>query len=331
MRKFLITLMAPALLIAAPTLHANEKIIRIATSVPETNYLTQSIQRFADEITERTDGDITFEVYAAQSLATDQQMDEAVSNGTVDIGVASASIMAGTIPAFDIFAVPFFFDTQEKIDRSTTPDSPIRNILDEEMESKGFVTPFWIPYGSIVLVTRNAPVRVPEDIQGMKIRTFGATVSDFIESVGASPVVTSGGEQFLALQRGIVAGGLTGWPSVIDRRLYEVTEYVTALNHMYETHFALMNQRTWASLSEEQQAIFMEVGQALEQALHRDIVSKAEEVKQELDGRMTVIELDEDQRALWQQASASVAERFYEQGDDVSRRVFEEAETLQSR
>ncbi|CAN0420738.1 unnamed protein product [Ectocarpus sp. 12 AP-2014] len=329
MQKLIAYTIAPALLIAMSLVHADERIIRIATSVPETNYLTQSIKLFADEITERTDGDITFEIYAAESLVTDQQMDQAVSNGTVDIGIASASIMAGTIPAFNIFAVPFFFDTSEKLEQSVTPSSPIREILDGEMEKKGFMSPFWIPYGSIVLVTRNEPVSTPDDIRGMKIRTFGSTVSDFIAAVGGSPVVTSGGEQFLALQRGIVDGGLTGWPSVVDRRLYEVTDNVTALNHMYETHFALMNQQAWQSLSDEQRLVFEEVGQALEAQLHTDIVNKTEQVKQELDGLMTVIELDDDQRAQWQEASSSVAKEFYEQGDTVSRSVFEEAEKLQ--
>ena len=75
--------------------------------------------------------------------------------------------------------------------------------------------------------------------------------------------------------------------------------------------------------------VFEEVGQALEAQLHTDIVNKTEQVKQELDGLMTVIELDDDQRAQWQEASSSVAKEFYEQGDTVSRSVFEEAEKLQ--
>lgn len=329
MRKLIAYMMTPALIALMAQAQADEKIIRIATSVPETNYLTQSVKRFADEVTERTDGDITFEIYPAQSLVTDQQMDQAVSNGSVDIGIASASIMAGTIPAFNIFAVPFFFDTNEKLEQSIIAGEPVREILDSEMEKKGFIAPFWIPYGSIVLVTRDEPIRTPDDIKGMKIRTFGATVSDFIEAVGGSPTVTSGGEQFLALQRGLVDGGLTGWPSVVDRRLYEVTDNVTALNHMYETHFALMNQQVWQSLSDEQQLIFEEVGQTLEAQLHTEIVDESEQVKQELDGLMTVIELNKDERALWQEASLSVAEEFYEQGDSVSRQVFEEAEKLQ--
>lgn len=329
MRKLIACMITPALLTLTLLVQADERLIRIATSVPEAHYLTQSVKRFADEVTERTDGDITFEIYPAQSLVTDQQMDQAVSNGTVDIGVASASILAGTIPAFNIFAVPFFFDTSEKLEQSVTPGSPIREILDGEMEKKGFVAPFWIPYGSIVLVTRDEPVRTPADIQGMKVRTFGSTVSDFIEAVGGSPVVTSGGEQFLALQRGIVDGGLTGWPSVLDRRLYEVTDNVTALNHMYETHFALMNQRVWQSLSDEQRQIFEDAGQELEAQLSIDLVDGTRQVKQELKDHMTVIELNDDERAQWQDASSLVADDFYEQGDAVSREVFEEAKKIQ--
>ncbi|RFC61981.1 hypothetical protein DYI37_18175 [Fulvimarina endophytica] len=329
MKIFATGLCAAAVTLAVTSAHAEDRTLRVATSVPQHHYLTRAIQTFADRVNERTDGEISFEVYPAQSLVTDQQMDQAVANGTVDIGIASASILAGTIPAFNIFAVPFYFDTREKLDHSVTRGNPIRTTLDEEIEKKGLHAAFWIPYGSIAMVTRDKPVHVPDDMKGMKIRTFGSTVSEFVEAVGAAPVVTSGGEQFLALQRGIVDGGLTGWSSVTDRRLYEVSKYVVATDHMYETHFALMSSGVWDSLSPETQKIFQEVGEEMESELMDEIFTVNDKAKAELSEKMDVIELTDAEKTQWKEATRSVAEHFYESGDDVSKTVFEEAEKVQ--
>ncbi|MDH2328691.1 TRAP transporter substrate-binding protein DctP [Cereibacter sp. SYSU M97828] len=306
-----------------------EETLRIGTSVPHNHYLTRSIKEFADEVTRRTDGEITFDIYDSGSLVSDQQLDEAVVNGTLDIGVVSASILAGTIPALNIFAVPFYFDTREKLDRAVPLGAPIRTLLDDEINDIGAQALFWMPFGYIALVTRDKTVHTPADMQGLKIRTFGSTVSDFVESVGAAPVVTSGGEQFLALQRGIVDGGLTGWSSIVDRRLYEVTQYVIGTDHMYETHFALLNDDTWARLTEEQRTIFREVSLDLEAKLMDRIFETNDAARTTLSETMEIIDLTPEEVQAWKVATAPVKETFLSRTGTVGQTVFRAAEDIQ--
>jgi len=319
---------AAALSLATPTCLAAE-VLRIGTSVPHNHYLTNSIREFADEVTTRTDGDLTFEIYDSGSLVSDQQLDEAVVNGTLDIGIVSASILAGTIPALNIFAVPFYFDTREKVDRAVVPGTPIRTMLDDEINGIGARALFWLPFGYIAMVTRDTEVHTPADMQGLKIRTFGATVSDFVTSVGGAPVVTSGGEQFLALQRGIVDGGLTGWSSIVDRRLYEVSSYVIGTDHMYETHFALLNDDTWNGLTPDQQAIFREVAQDLEAELMDRIFATNEKAREALSETMTIIDLTPEEVQAWKDATAPVKDTFLRRTGEVGAAVFRAAQDIQ--
>lgn len=328
--KGLLGLAAAALLTAGlSSATAQERTLRIATSVPQDHYLTRSIAEFAERVTAETDGAIAFEIYPAQSLVTDQQMDQAVASGIVDIGIASASILAGTVPSLTIFAVPFYFDTREKLDKSVIAGTPIRDRLDGEIRNTGLNAVFWIPFGSIAMVMRDDPVRLPEQMQGKKIRSFGAIVSQFIESVGAAPVVTSGGEQFLALQRGLVDGGLTGWSSVTGRRLYDVAKYVITTDHMYETHFALMKQSTWESLSPEVQEVFKNVGAELEVKLLDGVFDVVDDVKAELAGKMEIVELTDEEKQAWKEATKPVAQQFLANAGEASVAVFEEAEKIQ--
>lgn len=320
--------LAVALSLATPTYLAAE-VLRIGTSVPHNHYLTNSIREFADKVTSRTNGEITFEIYDSGSLASDQQLDEAVVNGTLDIGIVSASILAGTIPSLNIFAVPFYFDTREKLDRSVVPGTQIRTMLDGQINDIGARALFWLPFGYIAMVTRDAQVHTPADMEGLKIRTFGSTVSDFVTSVGGAPVVTSGGEQFLALQRGIVDGGLTGWSSIVDRRLYEVSNYIIGTDHMYETHFALLNDDTWDGLTAEQQAIFTDEAHDLEAELMDRIFETNEKARQTLSERMTIIDLTPDEVQAWKDATAPVKDIFLRRTGTVGETVLRAAQDIQ--
>ncbi|MCJ8140961.1 TRAP transporter substrate-binding protein [Falsirhodobacter halotolerans] len=319
---------ATALLVVAPTSLAAE-VLRIGTSVPHNHYLTSAIREFADEVTARTEGELTFEIYDSGSLVSDQQLDEAVVNGTLDIGIVSASILAGTIPALNVFAVPFYFDTQEKLNNAVVPGTQIRTMLDDQIDDIGARALFWLPFGYITMVTRNHEVHTPADMEGLKIRTFGSTVSDFVTSVGAAPVVTSGGEQFLALQRGIVDGGLTGWSSIVDRRLYEVSDYVIATDHMYETHFALLNDRTWNGLTADQQAIFQKVATDLEARLMQRIAATNEKARQTLMEKMTVIDLTHEEIQAWKDATTPVRDIYLRRTGATGAEVLRAAEKIQ--
>lgn len=319
---------AAALSVAVPT-SLSAEVLRIGTSVPHNHYLTNSIREFADEVTARTNGDLTFEIYDSGSLVSDQQLDEAVVNGTLDIGIVSASILAGTIPALNVFAIPFYFDTREKLDQAVVPGAETRTMLDNEIESVGARALFWLPFGYITMVTRNTEVHTPADMDGLKIRTFGSTVSDFVTSVGAAPVVTSGGEQFLALQRGIVDGGLTGWSSIVDRRLYEVTNYVIATDHMYETHFALLNDGTWNALTADQQVIFQEVATDLEAKLMERIFETNEKARQTLMEKMTIIDLTPEEIRAWKDATTPVRDIYLRRTGDTGAAVLRAAEKIQ--
>ncbi|MBS9721190.1 TRAP transporter substrate-binding protein DctP [Tianweitania sp. BSSL-BM11] len=318
-----------AVLVVSGQAFAAERTLRVATSVPHNHYLTKVIKEFADNVSKRTNGEIAFEYYDSGSLVSDQHMDEAVANGTIDIGIASASILAGTVPALNVFAVPFFFDTREKLDRAVLPGAPIRTMLDNRINETGSRALFWIPYGFITMITRDREVHTPDDMIGLKIRTFGSTVSQFVEAVGASPVVTSGGEQFLALQRGIVDGGLTGWPSVAERRLFEVSKYVIATDHMYETHFALMSQKTLDDMPTELRTIFSEEAAKLELVLMDRIFDATKQTRDVLSAKMQIVDLSPEEVAAWKAKTAPVAEDFYQNGNALARSVFEEAQKLQ--
>ena len=73
------------------------------------------------------------------------------------------------------------------------------------------------------------PVRSLEEIQGMRIRTAGSTVSRWVEEVGGVPVNIPSSEMYTGLERGTLDCASNAPNDLIDRSLWEVAEHTTLI------------------------------------------------------------------------------------------------------
>jgi TRAP-type mannitol/chloroaromatic compound transport system substrate-binding protein len=103
------------------------------------------------------------------------------------------------------------------------------------------------------------PVRTAADFKGLKIRSFGIEAKWF-ESMGASPVMLSGGELHTALSTGVVDAVRWGSPAVIYKLgLHEAGKYyiqpspLPAPNNNF-----LINRDAWNQLAHDLKAMFEE-------------------------------------------------------------------------
>ena len=88
----------------------------------------------------------------------------------------------------------------------------------------------------------------------MKIRASGWTTSEFVSALGASGITLSFSEVPQALQRGIVAGAITGSLSGFSAGWGEVSDYVYPLPvGGWDYVVGTMSMETWNSLSKAEQ------------------------------------------------------------------------------
>ena len=64
---------------------------------------------------------IAVEIYPGAQLYTDREVPTAVASGQIEMGVSSLMRFAGSVPAVDIFTVPFLFDTEARVRAATAP------------------------------------------------------------------------------------------------------------------------------------------------------------------------------------------------------------------
>ena len=327
------TLAAAAFLAAGlATLPASaETTLRITLQLPIKSHLGQNLLAFEKEVEEKSGGDLQIEIYPSAQLYKDKEVPQAVGSGAIEMGVASITRFAGTIPAVDIFYVPFMFNSEDMVRKAVAPDSPIRTALDDAILKTGTRVLWWQAYGGAIMLSKDAPLKTPDDVKGKKVRVFGKTLGEFVTAVGGSPVLTSGSEQFVAYQRGTVDAGMTGVSGVKSRKLWQVMDHITVTNHADVEFLVLINDDVWQGLSDQQREILTTAARKVEADL-RDTMTKIESdayeaAKAEGMGVYTPTAAEID---AWRAASAPVIEQYKDAAGDLGAKLVMEAEKLRN-
>ena len=329
MKRVLTTAAAALLALAFAQPSFAETKLRITLQLPLKAHLGQNLLLFKEEVETASNGDLVVEIYDSAQLYKDKEVPQAVGSGAIEMGVASLTRFAGTIPAVDIFYVPFIFNKQELVRKAVAPGSPVRQPLDDAILAQGSRVLWWQAYGGAIMLSNGGPLRSPDDVRDKKVRVFGKTLGTFIETLGGAPTMISGSEQFLAYQRGTVDAGMTGVSGVRSRKLWQVMDTLTVTNHADIEFVVLVNERFWQGLTDGQRGIISTAALNAEQAV-RDAMSQIEAdayAAARAEG-MTVVELDDAQIDAWRAATRPVLAKYLEQSGALGEQVYKAAESL---
>lgn len=153
-----------------------------------------------------------------------------------------------------VFDIPFLFADRDAVARVL--DGDIGRQLDESFqESAGLKVLGFGEIGFRNISNNVRPVKVPEDLKGLKLRTPGSKTRILsFEMLGASPIKMNIGEVYLALQQGVVDGQENPLGNIRKWSWYEVQKYISMSRHVYTPITFVMNLKRYDSLSDEQRA-----------------------------------------------------------------------------
>ncbi|WP_137176745.1 TRAP transporter substrate-binding protein [Roseomonas sp. AR75] len=100
------------------------------------------------------------------------------------------------------------------------------------------------PFGPQVFFC-NQPIRTLDDLRGLKVRSFTASMSALLERLGATPVTLAFPEVYPALQRGLASCGITSPTSANTGKWPEVTTHLLPLSVSGSVQAHLVNLAWW--------------------------------------------------------------------------------------
>ena len=292
---------------------ASAETIRVTLQLPNTHPLGVNLNAWK-QCVESKSSDLKVQIFPSAQLYKDKQVPEAVGSGAIEMGTASLTRFAGSVPAVDAVYVPFLLDSEAKVRQATAPNSKVRQIIDGAVlkETNARIL-WWQAFGRTIYLSKD-PVRTPADIQDKKVRTFGKLIGWTVESLGGAPTLMSGSKQFLAYQQGAVDVGITGLTAVKSRKLYEVMPNMTLTFDSDIEFVAVINEDFYQSLSASKQKVINTCAVQVESELRNSIFDIEADVLKFLRPKMNVIELTDAERNQWRKATQSVVDKFVAEG-----------------
>jgi tripartite ATP-independent transporter DctP family solute receptor len=241
------------------TLMAAEVTLKLGHIADPQNPYAQGAQKFADLVAEKSGGTIKVEVYPSSQLGNQRDLVEGLTLGTLDLTMTSTAVLGNFHPQVAVFDLPFIFRDREHAFKAL---DTVGMEIAKDLEEKGMKVLAYYENGVRNMTNNIRPIRVPEDMKGLKIRVMEQPIYiAMMKALGANPTPMAFGELFTALQKGVVDGQENPAAHIYTKRFFEVQKYISLTEHTYSAEPLVVSMITWNKLTPEQQTIIQEAAE----------------------------------------------------------------------
>ncbi|GEN23863.1 ABC transporter substrate-binding protein [Halomonas cupida] len=297
---------------------------RIATSLPDSHPQTLGARKFAELLTEQSNGEIEVQVFGNGVLGNDVNLASMLQAGTLEFNVPSTATLASLNPDFSVISLPFQFDNATQVD--AVLDGLAGRTLLDSLADKGIVGLDYWDNGFRHITNSRHPVETADDIDGLKIRTMqNELYIDMFNGLGANAIPMPVNELFTALETRTVDGQENPFTVIDSKRFYEVQRYLSQTGHAYDAQVLIASKRFIDSLSEEQQQLVRDVSR--EAALYQRQVSRElnDTLLARLQDQMSINEVPLEERQLMRERLMPVIEEHRAEISEATLSAFDAA------
>ncbi|HDR1059927.1 TRAP transporter substrate-binding protein [Pasteurella multocida] len=231
--------------------------LRFGYEAPRSDTQHEAAKKFNELLKEKTKGEIKLSLFPDSTLGNAQTMISAVRGGTIDLEMSGSPNFSGLVPKLNVIDIPFIFQNREHA--YAVLDGEIGQGLLKELEAQGLKgLAFW-EVGFRSFTNSKHPVKTPDDIKGLKVRTNQNPM--YIQAfsiLGANPVPMPLSELYTALETRAVDAQEHPIGIVWSAKLYEVQKHLSLTNHGYTPLIVVMNKAKFDGLSPALQSAILE-------------------------------------------------------------------------
>lgn len=231
----------------------------VAHALPPEAPSEKALQWFTDEVSERTDGSLTFEITASETLCEHEEIANCVDDGRVDVGVAITDYTPQLFPGVSIMGVPFLTENPQAAMNALYTTNQEHSGAQEIWEANNLKMIGHWSAGRIVFGSAT-PVEDLGDINDQRWRVSGPYLQEAIKSAGGHNIAITANETYEGIQRGVADAVGFSLDGPVNFKLTELLPEWTdpGIGH-YNAFGMWMNQGVFDDLDENHQEIIDEV------------------------------------------------------------------------
>jgi tripartite ATP-independent transporter DctP family solute receptor len=231
-------------------------VLRFSSPTSKEHAWGRSAEKFKQLVAEGTRGQVEVQIHHSNALGATRESLEMVRLGSVDFVLCGVAHLSRFVPEMGTLVLPYLWKDTETMFGAL--DGRMGQIIEPLLLEKGFKVVGWWDNGFRHVSNNKRPIRAPEDLKGLKLRTLPTKVHiAFFRALGVSPVPMDWAEVYPALQQGVVDGQENPPGVVFFEKLPEVQKYYSLTQHVNEAGNVLMSAASWAKLPADVQTAIL--------------------------------------------------------------------------
>lgn len=299
---------------AASTSRAQDRVeLKLLDRLPPDHYIARyATQYWIDEVEKATAGAVTIKRYPSSSLGKAKDMPALVAAGVTDMGEFFPGYLGEKLALSTIGELPGLVPNACAASLAYETLAEAGGIIDQsELVPAGIRMIYVVGLPQYELVT-SREIDTPASLEGLKIRSSGATMDAGLRSLGIVPIRMGAPELTESFARGTVDGTAFPAASIFSYDLQKLARYTT-VGGAFGSSITLyaMSLKVWDGLAPAVQEAMLEAGRRTTrracELIDRDNLAALQRLE---DGGTTLVRFTPEQQAQMQAAYAPVADAW---------------------
>src|SRR5581483_4214211 len=178
--------------------------IKLATVVPEGSVSDKNLKQMAEDWKQATGGRVTVTIYGGGSQGDEPTVLRKMRLDALQAAAFTAVGLGSIDPSFNVFDIPFFFESYEELNYVTDKLTPA---IRKRIEPKGFELLNW-GHGGWTQIFTKKPVHTVEDLKKIKLYTSAGNdrMVQWFKSNGFEPRAMAMTDIMTGLTTGMIEG-----------------------------------------------------------------------------------------------------------------------------
>lgn len=238
-----------------------EYTIRIAFLASQDDEDYEGSVAFKEYVESASDGRIAVQIYpSGQFCGNERECIEGLGSGILDMHQTTIGGFATIYGAAQVFDLPYVFADDAQAE--CVFDGPLLDVLEEAVLAAGLgmrLMAVGNTGGWRSFATTWRPIRRPEDLRGLDIRTTPAAIEqEMVRQLGAYPTPIPWSEVYTALGVGMLDGTKNSLTDMVAMKFHEHIKHLIEDRHGYMAALWWFSERRWQELPPDVRAIVTE-------------------------------------------------------------------------
>jgi TRAP-type C4-dicarboxylate transport system substrate-binding protein len=267
--KRTIARVAALLVLASSSPLLAQRAIKLATVVPEASIWDKNLKQMAEEWKQATGGRVIVTVFNGSSQGDEPTVLRKMRLDALQAASFTAVGLASIDPAFNVFDVPFFFESYDELNYVTAKLTPA---IAKRLDAKGFVLLNWGHGGWTQLFTKR-PVQTLADLKTIKLFTSAGNdrMVQWFKANGFQPRAMAMTDIMTGLTTGMIEGLPTPALAAQLFQWYRQTPYMLDIGLAPVVGASIITKKAWNTIPAADRPKLLESAAGVEKRLQVDV------------------------------------------------------------